>query len=41
MILDIIGYSLLALHLSSPIWADKLMDYFESTKTHIEAKKHD
>lgn len=41
MILDIIGYSLLALHFSSPIWADKLMDYIQTHKTHIEAKKHD
>jgi hypothetical protein len=41
MILDIIGYSLLALHFSSPIWVGKFMDYIETNKTHIEVKKHD
>jgi hypothetical protein len=27
MILDIIGFSLLAFHFSSPFWISKLMDY--------------
>lgn len=41
MVLDIIVYLLLAFHFSSPLWADKLLDYLESNKTHIEAKTND
>ena len=32
MILEIIGYSLLIFHFSSPFWADKFMDYIGNKK---------